>query len=215
MYLDTNGNKIGGDVAGEDSLDANLRDWTFPISGSGKYLNIRIKYRMDSGNEEVAFDNVRLSGSGSTCGNPQNLSISNITSSTADASWVSNATLAQIQWEASGFTLGNGFKDTSSTGTFSLPSLNSGTTYDVYVKDSCASSSSSWLGPISFTTVSSVCNDPDSLEVSNVSFYLKLIWDGALVDPPHGTLSGILLDFFQELVIWLWRPIQTHTHLRV
>ncbi len=170
MYLDTNGNKIGGDVAGEDSLDANLRDWTFPISGSGKYLNIRIKYRMDSGNEEVAFDNVRLSGSGSTCGNPQNLSISNITSSTADASWVSNATLAQIQWEASGFTLGNGFKDTSSTGTFSLPSLNSGTTYDVYVKDSCASSSSSWLGPISFTTVSSVCNDPDSLEVSNVSF---------------------------------------------
>ena len=63
--------EIGGDVAGEDSLDANLRDWTFPISGSGKYLNIRIKYRMDSGSEEVAFDNVRLSGSGSTCGNPQ------------------------------------------------------------------------------------------------------------------------------------------------
>ncbi len=52
-----------------------------------------------------------------------------------------------------------------------MPSLTSGTTYDVYVKDSCASNSSAWLGPIAFTTTGTTCNDPDSLEVTNVSFY--------------------------------------------
>lgn len=200
LFLDTSGNRIGGDFPGEDSTDANLRDWTFPISGSGKYLEIRVKFRFDSGSEEVAFDNFRINGTGN-CGNPQQLSASNVTSSSADLSWWLGASFAQVQWETTGFTLGNGFKDTTSSSPYTITGLTAGTTYDAYVKDSCGGSSSSWLGPLTFSTVGATCNDPSSVVLDSVSYTIAVLswttggasiwnieWDTAGFTPGSGNM---------------------------
>ena len=59
MYLDLNNNGLGGD-AGEPSLGAKFQDFTLPITGTGSMLYVRISIRLDSGDEEIALDNVRV-----------------------------------------------------------------------------------------------------------------------------------------------------------
>lgn len=59
MYLDLNNNKLGGDL-GEPSLGAKLKDFTFGVTGTGTMMYIRISVRLDSGDEEIALDNVRV-----------------------------------------------------------------------------------------------------------------------------------------------------------
>ena len=59
---DTNGDGYGDGV----QLTGNFTDFTWPIIGSGDSLDIRISMDLQSGDEEAAFDNVRISGLTST-----------------------------------------------------------------------------------------------------------------------------------------------------
>lgn len=59
---DTNGDGYGDGVR----LTGNFTDFTWPIIGSGDSLDIRISMDLQSGDEEAAFDNVRISGLTST-----------------------------------------------------------------------------------------------------------------------------------------------------
>ena len=88
------------------------------------------------------------------CVPPTDLSVGSITSTGATASWVSGgAANSYVEYGLTGFLLGSGsnmyVNDTSAT----LTSLASNTTYDVYVKDSCATNASTWVGPVTFTTL--------------------------------------------------------------
>lgn len=65
LYLDLNGNFVGGD-AGEPMLNDTLKDFTFSVAGTGSYLYLRTTTRMDSGDEELAYDNVRVHGKAGT-----------------------------------------------------------------------------------------------------------------------------------------------------
>ena len=65
LYQDLNGNGTGGET-GEPMLNDTLKDYTFNVSGKGTYLYLRAGGRMDSGDEEVAFDNLRVYGTAGT-----------------------------------------------------------------------------------------------------------------------------------------------------
>jgi DNA-binding beta-propeller fold protein YncE len=55
---DTNGDGYGEGVR----LDGTFTDFSWPIAGSGDSLDVRISMDLQSGDEEAAFDNVRISG---------------------------------------------------------------------------------------------------------------------------------------------------------
>ena len=90
------------------------------------------------------------------CIKPSNLAASNITSSSADISWIAggNESLWQIQWGTIGFVPGTGVFDTTSSNSYSLNSLNSSMGYDFYVRSLCGSGDTSyWQGPLSFNSL--------------------------------------------------------------
>jgi hypothetical protein len=94
----------------------------------------------------------------SNCAQPTSQSVSGITSTSATLSWVENggATSWQIKYGAPGFdpTTG-GTQVTANATSYNLTGLSVGTTYDWYVRSTCAppnSGYSGYTGPNTFTT---------------------------------------------------------------
>lgn len=162
LYFDKNLNYDGGDGTDELALNDTLTDFSANINGTGNYLSIRIKVRVESGDEEFVMDNIRLA---ENCDQPTNLAANNIDTTSAQLSWTTGgASNAVIQYGATGFTLGQGTMISVTSSPYSLGSLVPATTYQFYVKDSCsATSTSAWAGPFSFTTQSNTCNAPTGL----------------------------------------------------
>ena len=162
LYFDKNLNYDGGDATGELALNDTLTDFSAAISGTGRYLSIRNKVRVESGDEEFVMDNIRLAES---CDAPSNLASSNIDTTSATITWTGGGSgFYQIEYGATGFTQGTGTLDTTSTASYNISGLTPNTTYQVYVKDSCTNLSSAWVGPISFTTQSNTCNAPTNFQ---------------------------------------------------
>ena len=90
-----------------------------------------------------------------SCAPPSGVTAYNTTSTSTMLTWTTGgAANWVVEYGATGFTQGTGMKMNATNDTVMLSSLMSQTTYDVYVKDSCsASSTSPWVGPISFTTL--------------------------------------------------------------
>lgn len=89
------------------------------------------------------------------CYNPSMLTAANITTNSADLSWIENsgATEWQFEWGTQGFTHGNGTLDTTTHNPYILNGLSPNTHYDFYARSICsAGDSSSWEGPLTFTT---------------------------------------------------------------
>ena len=108
----------------------------------------------DPEDNDVMFDNFEVATI-SVCPEPSTLSATNITGFSADLSWVAGGTETawDIQYGPSGFTLGSGTTVGVTTNLYSLTGLSASTTYDYYVKAICApGDSSSWAGPLSFST---------------------------------------------------------------
>lgn len=59
FYQDANQNGNGGDI-GEIEVTNTMQDYVFSINDTGSFMELRIKARMDEGDEELFFDNVRL-----------------------------------------------------------------------------------------------------------------------------------------------------------
>lgn len=89
---------------------------------------------------------------------PSNVTISNITNSQVTVNWVGSGTNYKIEYGTSGFTLGTGMQQNTSSSPYTLFGLNQNTTYDVYVSTDCSSGNqsiySSWNGPTTFNTSS-------------------------------------------------------------
>lgn len=90
------------------------------------------------------------------CDPPTNIAINNITSATADVTWVNgggNPTDWIVEYGTAGFTLGSGTSISTTTNPVNLTGLTDNTTYDVYIYSVCASGDTSLpAGPISFIT---------------------------------------------------------------
>lgn len=90
------------------------------------------------------------------CVAPNTLVASNISTTSADISWTSDATSFNVEYGAEGFTQGSGTTDTSAIASYSLNGLSSNTSYDVYVQTDCSadgSGTSDWVGPLTITTL--------------------------------------------------------------
>ena len=107
---------------------------------------------------------INISGGASppSCSSPTGLTSSNNTTNSADLSWTPGGTetLWNIEWGASGFTLGTGTSIIGVTAIpYSLSGLNPATQYDFYVQADCgAGDTSSYAGPFSFQTLFNVAS---------------------------------------------------------
>ena len=113
-------------------------------------------YANNSGNDGSVWTGV----SNSTCAppaclDPYGLSASNGTSSSIDVSWTggSNATTYNVEYGVTGYTQGSGTTTTASTASTTITGLTAYTVYDIYVQADCgANGTSTWAGPISYST---------------------------------------------------------------
>jgi hypothetical protein len=82
------------------------------------------------------------------------LSVSNITTTSAVLSWVENgdATSWNMEYGHAGFTPGDGSSIMVTALPYTLTDLTEGTAFEFYVQADCGSSSSDWVGPMAFST---------------------------------------------------------------
>ncbi len=127
---------------------------TFTPSVSGIYY-IGAYVKVGVNNSSISFDDLSLTLTPS-CQKPDLLSVSTVGITTADITWVEQATAAlwNVQYGPAGFTLGSG---TTVTGidveSYTISGLNGSTDYDIYVQADCGGGDlSNWRGPVSFTT---------------------------------------------------------------
>jgi len=118
-----------------------------------------------------------------TCFSPTNLSASNLTTNSADLSWIApnnSDTTFNIEYGLVGFSLGTGTSAlvTGDT-TYSLSALNSSSTYEVYVQTLCGSDSSFWTGPITFSTI---CSNVTAPYFNNFDFGVPICWSQDTTD---------------------------------
>ena len=130
---------------------------TFQITApDGSSVGSYGPYATNSGNSYSVWTGV----SNSTCAppaclDPYGLSAGNGTSSSIDVSWTGgpNATSYTVEYGITGYTQGSGTTTTSSTTSTTVTGLTSYTVYDFYVQADCGTNgTSTWAGPISFST---------------------------------------------------------------
>ena len=86
------------------------------------------------------------------CPAPQSLTVSNIDMASATVTWSSNADSFTIEYGEAGFAVGTGTTATSTTNSYDLTGLTSGTTYTVYVTADCGVDGSSTAASVNFNT---------------------------------------------------------------
>ncbi|MCX8148144.1 fibronectin type III domain-containing protein [Thermaurantimonas aggregans] len=127
-----------------------------PSSFIGHKVDIRFVGRSGFG-PDVFIDFIEVENI-PNCLPPSALSITNVTATSATATFTKNNTGSATQWEvgAVGFTPGSGLQlasgSTAGT-TINITGLSQNTQYQLYIRDSCGTGQySAWVGPVSFTT---------------------------------------------------------------
>jgi hypothetical protein len=111
-------------------------------TGSGQYIAFKNQYNTTY--TYSYLDNLTIMTI-PTCPRPNNLSVSNITSSSVDLNWVENgsATQWEIEFGLAGFTQGTGTYINSTTHPTTIPLLAPSTMYDFYVRAICGAGDTS------------------------------------------------------------------------
>jgi len=119
-------------------------------------IQVRFRAIANGGFEgDIALDDINVL-EGPSCPGATNALVTNITTNSADFSWVEfgTATSWNVEYGPTGFTLGTGTSVISGAPSLTNVPLAPGTTYDVYIQSICAPGDSSfWIGPSTFTTV--------------------------------------------------------------
>ncbi len=102
---------------------------------------------------------------------PWNLSVDNITSTSADLNWSagSSETSWNVEYDTDGFSLGSGTQQTVSATTLNISNLSPNTDYEFYVQSNYANgNTSAWTGPFAFTTeCSTITSFPYTVDYSD------------------------------------------------
>lgn len=141
--------------------------WTEAIISLSSYTgdSIQVKWvgsrysswwnRSDMAIDDVSIDNAPA------CPAPTGLTVSSVTSNSATLSWTTGgATAWQIEYGPAGFTSGSGTLVGTSTNPFTITGLSANTSYDFYVRDSCGTSHSVWVGAVTGMTACGVTTAP-------------------------------------------------------
>ena len=107
------------------------------------------------------------------------LTTSNVTGTTLDLAWESDAANFQVQYGEQGFNVGEGTSvDVIGATTVAISELNYETAYDFYVRVVCAGDNGAWAGPVTVTTAPS-CSEPTGLSfemATNMLFWHAGEW---------------------------------------
>ena len=97
-----------------------------------------------------------------SCNPPNTLAVANVTTTTADFSWVAGGseTAWNVEYGAAGFTQGTGTSVPVTAASYSMTGLTANTAYDVYVQADCGAAQSVFAGPTSFTTPCATVSSP-------------------------------------------------------
>ncbi|WP_417589801.1 fibronectin type III domain-containing protein [Owenweeksia hongkongensis] len=149
----------GGAIIGSQQT-AKTDPWEEYLVDISSYVNDTIKLKFTyyrnstfAFNSAICIDDVDIHEQ-PTCPKPSNLSVSSTSSNSVTLSWTTGgATNWNIEYGTPGFTIGTGTRVTATTNPFVVTGLNSSTSYDFYVRDSCSATDTSfWVGPINTTT---------------------------------------------------------------
>ena len=114
------------------------------------------------------------------CPAPQDLTVSNIGMTSATVTWFSNADSYTIEYGEAGFTVGEGTIVTSTTNSYDLNGLTSGTAYTVYVTADCGVDGTSQTATVNFST--NLCEVADQCSYTfNLSDSYGDGWNGASI----------------------------------
>ena len=103
-------------------------------------------------NASIGIDDISVTDI--VCVAPTNASVTNIGATSVDVQWTSIGGTTNLQYDVTGFTLGLGNYVPNVSSVHTINGLSPFTTYDIYLKDSCAATNvSAWIGPITVTTV--------------------------------------------------------------
>lgn len=123
----------------------------------GQIIRLRFHGNRSSGDYDLAFDNIQIV----TCPPPFDITISNLTTTSADLTWQGYASEYQIQYGLAPLTLGNGTTVDVSVTSYTLSGLQHSTAYQFYMRSICGpGDTSTWSGPYSFTTLCGVFSIP-------------------------------------------------------
>ena len=119
--------------------------------GTGKYIAFRVS---NCSNCSYYIDNLILDLR-PACMDPTSLTTSSVSNTSVTLSWteMGGASSWNIQYDTTGFTLGQGANTVvADNTTFTITGLTDLTAYDFYVQANCGDSQSEWIGPVSATT---------------------------------------------------------------
>lgn len=119
-------------------------------NGTDSYVALRLEPATPGAVQSMMIDNVEIRLMG-PCETPYEISANARSDSEVRISFNSPDSLFQIQWDTAGFALGTGTMDTVNTHYVDISSTTPNTSFEAYVRNSCASAdSSAWAGPIPF-----------------------------------------------------------------
>ncbi len=141
------------DQMGNITLGPAATTGTFNQNDDSSFTLILEEFQTDGGCN-VAPSTVEFLLTKTSCNAPQNVTVTNITATTADVSWTDpngGMTTFDVEYGVEGFAIGNGtvISGISTTST-QLTGLLEGNYYDVYVNAVCASGTSVPTGPVNF-----------------------------------------------------------------
>ncbi len=170
--------------------------------------SVQIRFRGERGSSfygDKAIDDVSISEAPS-CFAPAGLSASNILSTGFDVSWTSTDTDFNVEYGPSGYAQGTGaaFSVTGATsvtinGQGTTTAIMPNTSYDVYVQTNCGSSTSSWVGPITVTTLCAPFSMPYTEGFDGTT------WPPTCWDMDNGTFSPVQYgNDYMEASFWTY-----------
>lgn len=196
-----------------DSIAQHDPNWQYNVYYLNGYMtitgDIQVRFTVDqTSNPGSAFYNDQIIDDvsiydGPTCPGPGNLMADWIDNDSVIVSWTIGAseTMWNIELGAAGFTPGTGtemYAGNSMMTSDTIGGLMQVTDYDVYVQSDCGPDSSTWEGPISFTTLPN-CSAPTGLTAMHINAdSVSVMWtaggsetDWAIEYGPSGFTPGM------------------------
>ena len=172
---------VVGNVSSTDETVQN--SGTITVNEPG---NVVLKFiSVNNSDGQVTIDDISWTSFPSNCNPPTDITVSNITSYSAEISWSANEFISFIEIVPTGETP-EGPEDPSPCGPcpppgiysppYTIADLETSMTYDVYLALLCNSGYSELAGPVTFTTLA--CTPPTNITTTNITFdSVEISWN--------------------------------------
>ena len=140
----------------QDGVVANNAETFTFIGQAGVTYYINVGHYSATTNQPEGTFTLNITSEEIPCNGPTNLAVSAVTDLSADVSWTGHADNVSYDliWGEAGFTPGATPNAPGIAGTtYTISGLTPETEYDLYIRGNCAPGYSTWIGPVTFTTL--------------------------------------------------------------